>query len=441
MPRKILILLLLFFALPSIQANSKTYKEPAPSPEDIQRFTTAISQIKHFYVKPTKNKTLFDNAIQGMLEGLDPHSTYLDPNEYEQLKSRTQGHFGGLGIEIDMHEGLVRVVSPIDDTPAARGGLKSGDLIFKINKKPVKGLNLAEAVKLMRGTPKTGIELSVIRNKKTFAVHLIREVIKIDSVKSKLIDGHYGYVRISHFQEPTSRRLEKAIKQLKKASGGTLKGIVLDLRNNPGGLLKSAIDVSNAFLTPNHHNDKIVYTSGRIPGASYEARATEGDIISNMPLAVLINEGSASASEIVAGALQDHQRAVIVGQKSFGKGSVQTILPLDKNHAVKLTTALYYTPKGRSIQARGIEPDVIVDNVQVSKKKSESFQFSESDLKGRIENKTQAKKVTSTPHVEGIERARKSELLYEDFQLYETVNLLQALQVLKEKRNSTDSLL
>src|SRR5574343_461876 len=342
--------------------------------DELRTFAEVYSAIKQGYVEPVEDKQMITNAISGMLSNLDPHSAYLDVDAFKDLQVGTQGEFGGLGIEVGMEDGLVKVVSPLEDTPAYRAGLKAGDLIFKLDDTPVKGLSLSDAVKKMRGKPKTPIKISILRKGETkpIEITLIREVIKVQSVKSKLVEPGFGWVRITQFQENTIAELSKHIGEFYK-NGNKLNGLVLDLRNDPGGLLNGAIGVSAAFLPP---DAKVVSTDGRTEDAKQEFKARVQDYqrgskedplkalpveTKNVPLVVLVNGGSASASEIVAGALQDHKRAVIVGTQTFGKGSVQSVLPLPGNTAIKLTTARYYTPEGRSIQAEGIVPDIVAE--------------------------------------------------------------------------------
>ncbi|KTD21323.1 S41 family peptidase [Legionella londiniensis] len=398
--------------------------------EDVQRFSNAISQIKKYYVKQTDDKELFDNAIRGMLSGLDPHSTYLNEEDFKDLQTATNGEFGGLGIEVTMEEGLVKVVTPLVDSPAFKAGIKAGDYIIQLDDQSVQGMSLKDAVNLMRGKEGTTIELTVLRKgeSKPLSFTLVRENIQIKSVKSKLLDNQYGYIRLTQFQALTSKDMKQAIDQLKQQAGGELKGLILDLRNNPGGLLDSAIQISDAFI----HNDqkgeeeKIVYTEGRLPGSKFTALASPGDILNNAPIVVLINNGSASASEIVAGALQDNKRAIIIGTQSFGKGSVQTVLPLDSKRGIKLTTALYFTPSGRSIQARGIIPDIVVEEVEVPVKKDESVftGFTEANLAGHLTEATENNDKTSL-------KSNKEELnlLHEDYQLYTALTILKGLAI------------
>jgi carboxyl-terminal processing protease len=400
--------------------------------EDVQRFSNAISEIKKYYVKPVSDKELFDNAIRGMLSGLDPHSSYLDENDFKELQTATNGEFGGLGIEVTMEEGVIKVVTPLVDTPAFKAGIKAGDYIIKLGPKSVQGLELKDAVDLMRGKPGSTIELTILRKgvNKPLTFTLVREKIQIKSVKSRLLDNQYGYVRLTQFQTMTSQDMEQAIAELKKQSGGDLKGLVLDLRNNPGGLLDSAIQISDAFLDKDKKGkpEMIVYTQGRLPGSKFTAMANPGDILHHAPMVVLINNGSASASEIVAGALKDNKRAIILGTRSFGKGSVQTVLPLDNKRGIKLTTALYFTPSGTSIQAKGITPDIVVEEVDVPTKPGEEkgnfTGFAEADLSGHLANQNNAEGVTE-------QQANKDDqlLLHEDYQLYAALTILKGLAV------------
>jgi carboxyl-terminal processing protease len=339
----------------------------APPPNPASNTAETYAQLKLFgdvfelvrgdYVDKVSNEKLVEGAINGMLTSLDPHSNYLDAKDFDDMKVQTRGEFGGLGIEVSMENGLVKVVSPIDDTPAARAGLKPGDLITHINGAAVQGLTLPQAVEKMRGPVNSDITLTIRRKGRApFDVKLTRAIIKIKSVRSHLIGKHIAYIRITSFTEQTDVGLNKAMAALKKEADNKLAGVVLDLRNNPGGLLDQAVAVADAFLT----EGEIVSTRGRRADDAQRYNAQPGDITNGLPMAVLINGGSASASEIVAGALKDHHRAVLLGTRSFGKGSVQTIIPLDGHGAMRLTTARYYTPSGRSIQALGIEPDIVV---------------------------------------------------------------------------------
>lgn len=361
--------------------ESKTHLHPLPV-EDLRTFAQVFGRIKSDYVESVEDKKLITEAINGMLVGLDPHSAYLDQDDYKELQIGTQGEFGGLGIQVTMEDGLVKVISPIEDTPAFRAGIKTGDLIIKLDDKAVKGMTLNDAIKLMRGKPKTPITITIAREGETepLIFTIVRDVIKIKSVKSKIIEPGYAYIRITQFQEQTGESLAKAIKKLFSETPAPMKGLILDLRNDPGGLLNGAVAVSAAFLPD---NALVVYTEGRTEDAKmklhanpeFYIRGTDQDYLAGLPAAVksvpmitLVNGGSASASEIVAGALQDHNRSVIMGSQTFGKGSVQTILPLGNNTAIKLTTARYYTPKGQSIQAKGITPDILDETEQDDKR-------------------------------------------------------------------------
>lgn len=353
--------------------------------DELRNFTEIFGRIKRDYVEPVSDKKLLEDAVRGMLTGLDPHSTYLGEDEYKELKEGTTGQFGGLGIEVSMEDGYVKVVSPIDDTPASKAGVLAGDLIIKLDEKPVKGMSLVDAVKFMRGEPGSKIVLTIIREgaEAPLKLTLVRAVINVKSVKSRLLEPGYGYVRISSFQSRTGQGLNDAVKELVQSNKSALKGLVLDLRNNPGGVLDAAVAVSDAFLK----EGLIVYTEGRIKNSEMRFNAAPDDLIAGAPIVVLINAGSASASEIVAGALQDHHRAIIMGEKSFGKGSVQTVLPTSNGGAIKLTTARYYTPSGRSIQAEGIEPDVLLARMKLESLDAEGFKpVKEADLSHHLQN-------------------------------------------------------
>jgi len=359
--------------------------------EDLRVFTDVYARIKQDYVTEVDDSMLIENAIRGMLSGLDPHSSFLDEEQFRELQIGTSGEFGGLGIEVGMENGFVKVIAPIDDTPAERAGVKAGDLIIRLDGKSVKGLALEEAVKLMRGKKGSKIDLTILREGKDSPLNIIitRDVIRVRSVRSRILEPGIGYVRISNFQSKTTRGLLDAVESLKKKNKGELKGLVLDLRNNPGGVLTGAVGVSDAFLKD---NKLIVYTEGRVEDSELRYNASTGDSINGAPLVVLINQGSASASEIVAGAMQDHNRATILGTTSFGKGSVQTILPLKENAALKLTTARYYTPAGRSIQGEGIVPDVLLQVEDDGEDEIKSFtMLSEADLEGHLENDSKVK--------------------------------------------------
>ncbi|MEF3076502.1 MULTISPECIES: S41 family peptidase [unclassified Methylobacter] len=395
--------------------------------EDLRTFTEIFGRIKRDYVEPVSDKKLLEDAIRGMLSGLDPHSAYLIAEEYQELKEGTTGQFGGLGIEVTMENGFVKVVSPIDDTPAQRAGIKTGDLIVRLDDQPVKGMSLNDAVKIMRGEPGSKILLTVVREgeEAPLKITITRDIIKVKSVKSRMLEKDYGYVRISSFQSRTGESLKEAIADLKKENAGNLKGLVLDLRNNPGGVLNAAVEVSDAFIK----SGLIVYTEGRIENSEMRFNASPDDIIEGAPIVVLINAGSASASEIVAGALQDQKRAVIIGEKSFGKGSVQTILPTSNGAAVKLTTARYYTPSGRSIQAEGIEPDIALARVKLeSVDKSEFTPVKESDLSHHLTNGNKRK--DEKTNVEQTEKVKEEILELKDYAVHEALTLLKGISIM-----------
>ncbi|MFT6914801.1 MAG: carboxyl-terminal processing protease [Motiliproteus sp.] len=396
--------------------------------DELRTFAEVFERIKGAYVEPVEDSVLLENAIKGMLSGLDPHSAYLDPEAFEHLQVSTSGEFGGLGIEVGMENGLLRVVAPIDDTPAQRAGVQPGDMIVKLDNNPVRGMDISAAVSQMRGEPGTDIVLTIIREGeiKPLELTLIRAVIKVTSVRSRLIDDTVGYLRISQFQVQTGPDLNKAIESLKEQAA--LSGLVLDLRNNPGGVLNAAVETSDAFLD----EGLIVYTKGRIERSELRYSATPSNASGNLPLVVLINSGSASASEIVAGALQDHKRAVIMGTPSFGKGSVQTVLPLTNQRALKLTTARYFTPSGRSIQAEGIVPDIRVERSTLTKLESRNG-VKEADLLGHLDN------LSAEPAKEAQTYGRSqadSDLLNADYQLNEALNLLKALSIVASNTSS-----
>ncbi len=429
--------------------------------EELRSFAEVFGRIKSDYVEPVSDKKLITEAISGMLSGLDPHSAYLDAEGFKELQVGTQGEFGGLGIEVGMEDGLVKVISPIDDTPAYQAGIKSGDLIIKLDDTLVKGLTLNDAVKRMRGKPGSNIVLTVIRKQepKPLLITITRAVIKVQSVKSKLIDSGYAYVRVAQFQEHTGENLATALEKLFKESNNELKGLVLDLRNDPGGLLTGSVGVSAAFLPK---DALVVYTEGRTEDAKMRLNASPSDylrgtgksdylknlpaIFKTVPMVVLINGGSASASEIVAGALQDHKRAVIMGTQSFGKGSVQTILPMGNNTAIKLTTARYYTPNGRSIQATGIVPDIISEDPATAAQDS-TFRVREADLEHHLSNGNK-KNEPAEPAVKPVAAPKAAPKTKDsdtakpefaefgsknDFQLNQALNLLKGIHILKGK--------
>lgn len=418
-------------------ATNEELEESPVNMQEIQRFSNALNLIKKYYVSPTSDKELFDNAIRGMLSGLDPHSSYLDEKDYRDLQIATNGEFGGLGIEVTMEHGAIKVITALVDTPAFKAGIKPGDYIIKLGKTAVQGLELKDAVNLMRGKPGSTIDLTVIRMgaQKPMNYKLTREIIEVKSVKSEIFNKNYGYLRITQFQATTDKDMEAAIQSMKQKTQGKLKGLVLDLRNNPGGLLDSAIQISGSFLGKGspEHPEIIVYTKGRLPGSEFTALSESEDILNKAPMVVLINNGSASASEIVAGALKDNKRALIIGTKSFGKGSVQTVLPLDDQRGIKLTTALYYTPSGNSIQARGITPDIVVDEVEFSQQNKsdplKDLNLSEATLNKHI---TTAAPETTKAQTEQI--ADDARLQKEDYQLYTALTILKGLALAQETK-------
>ncbi len=394
--------------------------------DDLRTVTEIFAKIKNDYVEPVEDSKLLENAIRGMLAGLDPHSAYLVPEDYQDLQAGTSGEFGGLGIEVGMEDGFVKVIAPIDDTPAERAGVEAGDLIIRLNDTPVKGMSLSDAVKIMRGKPGTEISLTIIREgeEKPLKITILRDVIKVTSVKSRTLEKGYGYVRITQFQSRTGESLRESVSSLKQENEGDLKGIVLDLRNNPGGVLSSAVSVSDAFLK----KGIIVYTEGRLDEAKLKFNAKPNDILNGAPIVVLVNGGSASASEIVAGALQDHKRAVIMGAKTFGKGSVQTILPMENGSALKLTTARYYTPSGTSIQASGITPDIALANVKVSgDEATPDTQVKEANLARHLTSEDDEPESSKEP----TSPKGATTLARDDFALFEALNLLKGLTIMQ----------
>ena len=397
--------------------------------KDLQTFVEILNRVKSDYVEPVEDKALLENAVRGMLNGLDPHSSYLDKEEFKDMNATTSGKFEGLGIEVQMRNGLVYVVSPIDDTPAAKAGVQPGDYIVKIGETAVRGLTLSEAVEKMRGVRGTSVQITLVREGAgaPIVLDLKRDTINTSSVRSRVLESGLGYVRISNFTTETAGSLDKELKKLQKEA--PLKGLVLDLRNNPGGVLDAAVKVSDAFL----ESGGIVSVKSRNK-TSQEYTARSGDAIGGSPIVVLINGGSASASEIVAGALKDQKRAVIAGTQSFGKGSVQTIMPLASDGAIKLTTARYYTPLGASIQGEGITPDVVIRTLKIAKsEKEEGFDpIKEADLKGSLENEAGKKdEKTAADAKAAADKAEKDaqKLAEDDYALYEALNLLKTLVV------------
>ena len=408
-------------AAPSVLAEEEAAGNGLPL-EELRVFAEVFGRIKNDYVEPVDDRKLLNYAIEGMLSGLDPHSAYLNEDDYRDLRVGTSGEFGGLGIEVGMENGFVKVISPIDDTPAQRAGVLAGDVIIRLDEKPVKGMTLDEAVKLMRGKPGTPLRLTIVREgqDKPIEITVVRDIIKTASIRHRMLEPGFAYVRVSQFQARTPEDMLTGIGALKRQAGGALKGLVLDLRNNPGGVLNAAVAISDAFLTAG----TIVYTEGRVRDSQLKFKAAPDDVLEGAPIVVLVNGGSASASEIVAGALQDHKRAVIMGQQTFGKGSVQTIVPVNERTAVKLTTARYFTPNGRSIQAEGIVPDIELDNVTLTRSEEASNRLKEADLAGHLSN----------PDDNGDEpKSDESEpdRSVTDYALSEALNLLKGLAILR----------
>ena len=448
--RKLILVLSALFFFSSVSAAEDENYSPLDSPsffEGLNTFTAVFSQIKQMYVDEVDDETLFNNAIRGLIEGLDPHSSFLEPVDQSRVSESTMGKFGGLGIVIGTKGDYIEVVSPIDDTPAYRAGLKAGDIILQIGDQNVSQINLEEGVKLMRGAPGTTIKLTIGRpNIAPFVVEITREIITVTSAKGLLLDEGIGYLRIAQFQRPTAEVVEKIIGDLVEKNEGDLDSLIIDLRNNPGGLLDASIDVSNLFID---EPGIVVYTEGRTPSSNMSFPTKPGDILNGAPIVVLMNVGSASASEIVAGALQDHKRAIIMGEESFGKGSVQSMMALQDGYGLKLTTARYFTPSGRSIQAKGISPDIALDDISLkSDEEEESIDFSsqEKDLKNSLSAQDEEEVISEDPTELSPEEILKSQdeitdardkefidLLLEDYYVHEAINVLKALKIYNKK--------
>ncbi len=396
--------------------------------DELRAFAGVLDTVRQDYVDPVKDQDLLENAIRGMLSNLDPHSAFLDAEAFQDLQIGTSGEFGGLGIEVGQENGFIKVIAPIDDTPAQRAGIRPGDLIIRLDDTSVKGMPLADAIQRMRGKPNTSITLTIIREgaPKPLTIKLTREIIQVRSVRSRLLEPGFGYLRITQFQARTAENLRQAIQEIERQNQGELRGMVLDLRNNPGGVLNGAVDVANNFL----EDGAIVQTKGRGNGSDQVFKATPGDLLKGMPLVVLVNGGSASASEIVAGALQDHRRALVLGERTFGKGSVQTILPLGNGTALKLTTARYYTPNGRSIQAEGITPDIPLKPLRVATQEDvDPDLVKESDLSNHLRQDRGEPKPDDTPDIK-----TSDVLAQDDYQLYEALNLLKGMTLLQDRK-------
>ncbi len=406
----------------AVQTTGDNPLPPRLPLNELRIFVQAFDQVSDAYVEEIDDRTLLENAIRGMLSQLDPHSAYLDQTSFSRLQEKTTGKYGGLGLEVDINDSFVRVISPMDETPAERAGILPGDLIIKLDDKPVKGQSLAESISTMRGEPGTEIIVTILRDGESQPLdfNITREVISVASVRNRMLDTGYGYIRIAQFHTETGPEVGKAIDSMREE--GPLLGLVLDLRNNPGGVLQSAVAVADLFV----EDGLLVYTSGRLDNARQEFRATGNDVTGALPIVVLVNEGSASASEIVAGALQDHDRAVIMGNRTFGKGSVQTILPLNEKKAIKLTTALYYTPSGRSIQAEGITPDIRVDRSQVTRLDRNRRRMRESDLHNHLNQSNEA----------DSGKTSVEDLAITDFQLNEALTLLRGYNILADSGGS-----
>ena len=413
--------------------------EPRLPLNELRVFAEAFNRISSAYVEEIDDKTLLENAIKGMLSQMDPHSSYLDKDSFNDLQESTSGNYGGLGIEIGMEDGLLKVISPIDDTPAANAGIESGDLIIQLDETPVKGMSLSEAIEAMRGEPGSNIEILLIKTDKPTPtpLTLTRQIIKVASVRQRYLEEGFGYLRIAQFQSGTGDEVEKALIQLKDE--GDLEGLVIDLRNNPGGVLQAAVAVSDVFID----DGLIVYTRGRMEDSETRYNARTPDSIQGVPIVVLVNAGTASASEIVAGALQDHGRAIVMGTTTFGKGSVQTILPLTNEKAIKLTTARYYTPNGKSIQAEGIIPDIWVDRSTVTPAKSNPWRIKEKNLPKHLEGDSEGSKLetdvddSDNPDLMDPDSSEPPsyysnniELAIRDYQLNEALTLLKGLHIL-----------
>lgn len=461
---------LLFMGLSSLALADNTQPVMAVPPsngvqplsqDNLFLFGATLQGIREFYVDEVSDDTIIQNAARGMLSNLDPHSDYLDKQDFSDLKAMTDGEFSGIGVEITADNGALLVISPIDDTPAQKAGIKSGDYIVKINGMAVEGMSLTKAIGMMRGPKGQKITLTIVRKGKDQPMDFVitRDNIKLTDVKTKMLDHHYAYVRVSVFEEKTGQHLRDAVTQLLKDNPGQIYGVILDLRNNPGGVVQASVDVANVFLSANQvgYNKLVVYTKGRVPDSKFEGYVTGQDMFNGLPMVVLINSGSASASEIVAGAIQDNHRAVIVGTESFGKGSVQTVFPLPGGEtAIKLTTARYYTPSGRSIQAQGITPDVKVSEYDIpdTVKAPDDNVIREGDLSthlaggnddvtiGKTSHDPSAKPGQNISNIEGLLNPGKNKdkpLFYSDYQLYQGLNVLQALHAANKSVISTNA--
>ena len=402
--------------------------------DEVRIFTEVLNRIRSAYIKPIDDKTLLENAIKGMLSGIDPHSTYLAADDYDQLQESTTGEFGGLGIEVGIEDGFIKIIAPMDGSPADRAGVQAGDLIIKLDDTPARKITLGDTVDLMRGEPGSDVVLTILREgvSDPFEISVTREIIQARSVRHRILEPGYGYIRIATFSVDTAEEVKNSLSILNEKND--LKGVVMDLRNNPGGVLQASVGVVDAFIS----DGLIVYTEGRVENSEMRFEASTDDPSQGVPLVVLINSGSASASEIVAGALQDHQRAIIMGTASFGKGSVQTVLPLTNDRAIKLTTALYFTPNGRSIQATGIIPDIVVDRGQVTRIPDSLISYREADLTGHLENankREDSEGVDNAATEQNGETAQSEppEVIVRDYQLNEATNVLKGLNIIRPR--------
>ncbi len=395
--------------------------------EDLRVFAESFKRIRSSYVDEITDQDLLMLATKGMLAELDPHSVYLDKEAIKNFEESTSGNYGGLGIEIIKEENFIKVISPIDGTPASEAGIESGDLITSLDGISVKGMSISDAVKIMRGNPDTEISLTIIkkRTSEVIDLKLIRQLVEVSSVRQRYLEEGFGYLRIAQFQARTAQEVREAIIKLKDS--GNLNGLIIDLRNNPGGILRASVDVADIFL----EKGLIVYTSGRLKESQRRYEARKGDMLSGLPIVTLVNEGSASASEILAGALQDQERSIVMGTNTFGKGSVQTIIPITESRAVKLTTARYFTPNGRSIQAEGIVPDIRVPRYQVTPQDRRSLKISEKNLSGHLTNKRSANE-----KVDKKTKKEESDLIFQDFQLHQALNVLTGLHKLNTQASA-----
>ena len=429
MKRNFFLLLLLLFCNTGNAEEESEFSEAMLPLEDLRVFAESFKRIRSSYVDDITDQDLLILAIKGMLAELDPHSVYLDKEAIKNFEESTSGNYGGLGIEIIKEQSFIKVISPIDDTPASRAGIESGDLITNLDGISVKGMSISDAVKIMRGEPETTISLSILKKETSEVIdlNLTRQLVKVSSVRQRYLEEGFGYLRIAQFQARTAQEVREAIIKLKDS--GNLNGLIIDLRNNPGGILRASVDVADTFL------DKglIVYTLGRLEESQNRYEARPGDMLSGLPIVTLVNEGSASASEILAGALQDQERSIVMGTNTFGKGSVQTIIPITETRAVKLTTARYFTPNGRSIQAEGIIPDINVPRHRVTPRNRNNLKISEKNLSGHLTNKN-----SDSQKVDNKTKKEESDLIFRDFQLYQALNVLTGLHKLNSQPRSND---